>query len=206
MLILFERTGNMEINYERLKKRFQSSYKRAKVLGIKPPTFDNFEQIVWESDGVCCYCNRALVWESNAPYKDVVSIDHKIPIALGGTNEITNLCVCCHACNIIKGTMSATTFQKLVDKLDSDSLRDEIFNEAFIGRKADKIEREGKIFGNLLAGMNFNLLRYNPEGDCFFLVSDCHSSSCEPKLEINDVSFFCIICKKLLLKIRKATI
>lgn len=44
----------------------------------------------------CFYCGAKLD-DSNR------TIDHIVPIAKGGTNDISNLVCCCHNCNQIKG-------------------------------------------------------------------------------------------------------
>jgi len=49
-----------------------------------------------ELQGGCCYyCGGELAeWQ----------VEHKIPLALGGTNHPANVCISCRACNVAKGT------------------------------------------------------------------------------------------------------
>jgi len=39
-----------------------------------------------------------------------MTIDHKIPLARHGSNELSNLVLACHSCNMRKGTMIAEEF------------------------------------------------------------------------------------------------
>ncbi len=64
----------------------------------------------------CFYCNIELEAEGQPPYDKVVSLDRKTPQALGGKNTLENTCLCCTKCNKTKGTMTAKTFFKYLDK------------------------------------------------------------------------------------------
>lgn len=48
-----------------------------------------------QQSGLCAYCNRAL----GTNYE----IDHRKPLIKGGTNALSNLCVCHTHCNRMKG-------------------------------------------------------------------------------------------------------
>jgi hypothetical protein len=48
---------------------------------------------VLERDGVCVYCGEEAF----------LNIDHVIPVAIGGSNDIDNLVACCESCNQVKG-------------------------------------------------------------------------------------------------------
>ena len=128
-----------------ISRRFSSHKGRSIRLGIKVPIKEDFEKIVFEcfdTGGRCHYCEQELKINSVYPYKDTISIDHKIPLALGGTNNIHNLAVCCHQCNIIKSTLSYYTYLRLLNLLKKDKeLFDKIFEEIFRGSLANKIER-----------------------------------------------------------------
>jgi len=51
---------------------------------------------------VYCGCNNPLM----------LTIDHKIPISRGGTNEESNLQPCCWVCNQLKGSLTDREFRK----------------------------------------------------------------------------------------------
>lgn len=51
--------------------------------------------------GCCIYCGR-----SDLP----LTLDHKVPLARGGTNSIDNCVPACRPCNSRKGTRTATEF------------------------------------------------------------------------------------------------
>lgn len=46
--------------------------------------------------GVCCYCKSAFLANS-------LTIEHKIPICLGGGSEISNIDLACAPCNQLRG-------------------------------------------------------------------------------------------------------
>lgn len=53
----------------------------------------------------CFYCQIKLNHEvRNLPNSS--SVDHYIPIGKGGTNDESNLKVCCHSCNSHKGNIN----------------------------------------------------------------------------------------------------
>lgn len=46
---------------------------------------------------------------------DTLVVDHKIPLARGGTNELDNLCFCSNSMNTIKGSMTEKEFRQLLE-------------------------------------------------------------------------------------------
>ena len=54
-------------------------------------------------DLACVYC------EATAE-DDVLTLDHLVPVELGGTNETKNLVTCCRKCNGAKGSKSVREF------------------------------------------------------------------------------------------------
>jgi 5-methylcytosine-specific restriction endonuclease McrA len=101
----------------------------------------------------CCYCQKTLKYKSQTcyPWKDVGSIDHKIPQHEGGSNTLDNLALCCHQCNVVKGTMNSETFIEIFKSFDksdkkqgvdsSRSLKQRYLDEVWASRLANKIER-----------------------------------------------------------------
>ncbi len=126
------------IKYQRLKKR-------SEILKIQPPTKEDIENILFESydNGFkCYYCNKTLDIDCPKPYKDSPSIDHKKPLNDGGTNNRDNMILCCHACNLIKGTKTADTYIAMIGALRNvPGLCESYFNESFNGRLAIMIEQ-----------------------------------------------------------------
>lgn len=49
---------------------------------------------LYKNNHTCYYCGKEL-----QDFTKQKTIDHKIPISRGGTNDINNLVVCCHSCN-----------------------------------------------------------------------------------------------------------
>ena len=59
-------------------------------------------------DCKCVYCGSEN-W-------NVLEIDHKLPLALGGTDEISNLQVACQDCNSRKGQRSHGEYKELLSR------------------------------------------------------------------------------------------
>lgn len=96
----------------------------------------------YEVGFLCYYCRKQLKLRDKKPYLDVPSIDHKIPLSIGGSNNISNCVVCCHQCNIIKGTLTEDTFGRLLAMASLDvGLLQKLFEESFKGKLAYKMER-----------------------------------------------------------------
>jgi len=95
----------------------------------------------------CAYCGQELaIKDSNWPYSHSFSIDHKVSIDIGGNNSIDNLEIVCHRCNIIKGTMTAKSYKKLLETdnplKEKSRLLNNIFEEMWNGRIKNKLNRE----------------------------------------------------------------
>lgn len=90
----------------------------------------------------CEYCNSELKLEQSKPYTFNPSIDHKIPQSIGGSNTFDNIAICCHRCNIVKGTLTDGTFKELMQVLnENQKLKEEFLSGMFSGRLASKLER-----------------------------------------------------------------
>ena len=59
----------------------------------------------------CVYCGRKIEWSEK-------QIDHKTPLSRGGTNDNSNLCLSCAACNHDKDDMTAEEYYEW-KKLDN---------------------------------------------------------------------------------------
>ena len=61
---------------------------------------------VWcKSDGRCWYCGGQL-------HATTFHVDHVVPRALGGANDLPNLVPACPACNLRKGARDLETFRQ----------------------------------------------------------------------------------------------
>ena len=60
------------------------------------------DQLFHDSNGKCHWCQKALV-RSKQRHPDQFVIDHRVPLAQGGSNQFTNLVASCRACNEAKG-------------------------------------------------------------------------------------------------------
>jgi 5-methylcytosine-specific restriction endonuclease McrA len=95
----------------------------------------------------CEYCKAKILskYETKYPWKEVSSIDHKIPrIFPEGSNDYSNIAIVCCRCNIAKGTMRSENYLILLQALSSfagEEKKEEILNELFIGRKAAKLKQ-----------------------------------------------------------------
>ena len=66
---------------------------------------------VYERDEyICQYCGK-WCYESYVNDGKAVTIDHAIPVASGGTNDIENLVTCCRECNLRKSALIFETFE-----------------------------------------------------------------------------------------------
>lgn len=59
-------------------------------------------------DQKCAYCGRELVY-------DILTIDHVIPLSLGGTNLINNLFPACELCNRLKANYKLEDFRVFLE-------------------------------------------------------------------------------------------
>lgn len=75
-------------------------------------------QVYEKYDGHCAYCGKKI------DYKDM-QVDHKIPLRLGGADDMSNYMPACRSCNHYKRGNSLEGFRKLVEdipkKLERDS-------------------------------------------------------------------------------------
>jgi 5-methylcytosine-specific restriction endonuclease McrA len=126
-------------------RRYYSHKKRCELINKTPPKKDDFIiKLIDNHRGgfKCSYCGKSLVLKQPYPYTNLPSIDHDVPLTMGGTSIIENLVVCCVACNIIKGTLRGSTYKKLLSAIGINSeLFYLLFEESFNGKMANKLER-----------------------------------------------------------------
>ena len=75
-------------------------------------TVDILKQVFEKSNGKCLYCKKKItIWD--------FSLDHKIPFALKGNNNKSNLAACCLKCNINKSIKSVKEYLKELKAITS---------------------------------------------------------------------------------------
>lgn len=99
---------------------------------------------------LCQYCGAH-------PPSVVLHVDHIVPVAKGGTNDIDNLLTSCEPCNLGKGVRDLKTSpQKLVDKAKEAREREEQLLEyqKLLEVKRNRIDEEAwKVIGVIYPGV-----------------------------------------------------
>lgn len=91
------------------------------------------ERIHKNSNYKCFYCGKSLEDMTN---DKSYTIDHKIPITKGGSNDEENLVISCRSCNSRKGTKTHNQYIKLIELYKTDRHKRYVeegkyFNELF---------------------------------------------------------------------------
>lgn len=68
------------------------------------------EMLYHNADGRCVLCGRKILY-------DDVSLDHVIPLAMGGADDIRNIQVTCRACNQFKGSVLPDDFIERITEI-----------------------------------------------------------------------------------------
>lgn len=61
------------------------------------------DQLWMDSKGRCSYCGEEMVRRTGERGPKAYTIDHIVPVAQGGSDDITNLAAACRTCNNEKG-------------------------------------------------------------------------------------------------------
>ncbi len=80
----------------------------------------NDDTLAWVFDktgGYCRYCEKRLSWINYASpgFRGAWEVDHSVPLALGGTDYLSNLWPACMECNRDKGTMKGSQYKRLFE-------------------------------------------------------------------------------------------
>lgn len=113
----------------RLRERFDVRWRRLRKKSVRAGLNLPRKDLLWKkllrcyrSGFECEYCGeQLLIKDSRPPYSRSFSLDHKTSIDLGGDNSLSNFAIVCYRCNILKGTMTAETYQKLLNSLNRSS-------------------------------------------------------------------------------------
>lgn len=118
---------------------------RHKIYNIERASLKVFEDLLinsYENEFRCYYCGRPLQLHTQYPYYASPSVDHFIPVSGGGTDDDYNLVLCCHACNITKGTLPGDLYEEFILYIKKAPKWKEMIEGWFLGRQASKIERD----------------------------------------------------------------
>jgi len=114
--------------------------------GIKPPNPAEWWNKVLRScaSGFRCeYCGRELKVEGDPDDPALWTIDHKIPLRLGGDNSVENIVAVCNLCNRAKASLPADLYLKLLDaarRVYGEDVLEQILYYLSIPGKAKKVE------------------------------------------------------------------
>jgi len=102
-----KKTDPYLLKSRRIRSQLYRRFPKGHPLKASTPT--QAEILVWlKSQEIKCYY-------SGAPLTlDTIQIDHKIPVARGGSNILSNLCISSAHMNLIKGSMTDYEFKSLL--------------------------------------------------------------------------------------------
>lgn len=60
-------------------------------------------EVLWQQDPHCCYCGVATLLKAQPKEPRLATLEHFIPLSLGGTNRRENVAIACLACNQRRG-------------------------------------------------------------------------------------------------------
>ncbi len=85
-------------------------------------------EVLRRDNFTCRYCRST---------EGALTIDHVIPVALGGTDDPDNLVAACHDCNAGKGSISAALASALAQRISS-SVTSSSSNQAAVALAAER--------------------------------------------------------------------
>lgn len=62
-----------------------------------------YKKLLARDGRLCAYCHILLNINGKLPRNDRMTIDHVVPKAKGGGDNLENLKLACHKCNVLKG-------------------------------------------------------------------------------------------------------
>jgi 5-methylcytosine-specific restriction endonuclease McrA len=76
------------------------------VAATKRKVFNNQRRLIFlQANYRCRYCRRSISTEVPSDHPRKATIDHKMPLSRGGSNDVDNLVASCAACNHEKSDM-----------------------------------------------------------------------------------------------------
>ena len=98
-------------------RQWRSSCKaRAEKIGLVLPSMPSIDEVEahlkaqLSAGQTCCYCGARF----GAGKRTKPNMDHRVPISRGGDANITNLAICCRACNAAKGPLLESEYRQLL--------------------------------------------------------------------------------------------
>ena len=76
-------------------------------------TVKELNELFEQQEGLCYYCGRLLFESFKVPFH----VEHKIPISIGGSNDISNIALSCKECNLRKHTKTDEEFLELLVRI-----------------------------------------------------------------------------------------
>ena len=78
-------------------------------------------QIAALQGGKCCYCGVTLTWNTTKqpPRSDCATLEHIVPVSLGGADHENNLAVSCFSCNGRRGMIPHADFLLAMRRMKS---------------------------------------------------------------------------------------
>jgi hypothetical protein len=126
-------------------KRWRTLERRSLKQGLPMPNYNQVHQLFYQSysNGFKCdYCGTQLKIKDTPPYYSVWSLEHKKSLHCGGTNNIQNLAIVCHRCNLTKGPMSEETWRAIIKSLPQE-LFVKMCNELFSASMSKELKSQG---------------------------------------------------------------
>lgn len=90
----------------------------------KPVSKARRKEIYEKYDGHCAYCGCPITYQE-------MQVDHVVPLANGGTNDLQNLNPSCPACNTFKGDKTIKSFRRRIKSLTRKLWLEEPFAQSF---------------------------------------------------------------------------
>lgn len=132
----------MTNKYDRAERAYERLVERSERLGIPAPSEEVVIGMLAKATR-CEYCDRRLIRTDPEPYGKRPTMEHRLPLALGGSNDRGNLAVSCVRCNILKGTATASAYCALIEG-KSEKILDEFFIESRLGILAGERAEEAR--------------------------------------------------------------
>lgn len=82
-----------------------------------PWDWDTLNWVYDRRDGYCRYCEKKIYWTNygKPDQRGAWEVDHSVPLAVGGTDYLSNLWPACTDCNRDKRTMTGSQYKRLMN-------------------------------------------------------------------------------------------